>query len=86
VTTSGPPDGEEVNLALREAIEGVLGRFGELPLRWVLIAEAYGSSDGERGLWLAGSADLKPWDVLGMATYLDALERARIAARETGGG
>lgn len=81
--TRSEPDQEAVRDALRVAVEGVLHRFGELPTRWVLLAEAMGG-DGERSFWLTTGDATKPWDVLGLAAFADTLTRQAIYTRDDG--
>jgi hypothetical protein len=73
----GNPDPDAVLESVRKGIEDAFGRNGELPTKWVLIAEALGS-DGERGLWLAASRDSKPWETLDMMDYAIELERKKV--------
>lgn len=75
--TGQEPDQDAVNIALREAIEGTLARFGEFPTRWVLAAETVGQ-DNERALWLATAEGARPWDTIGLAGFLIERERAGI--------
>lgn len=71
------PDPDAVLESLRAGIEDAFARHGELPTKWVLVAEALGS-DGERGLWLSASKDAKPWETLGMMAYAVELERKKV--------
>jgi hypothetical protein len=80
----GHADPEAVIAALREGIEGGLGRHDEVPTKWVLISETVGI-DGERGLWLATSEGAKPWDIMGLLQWALAQEQAG-AMREVLGG
>jgi hypothetical protein len=74
------PNQEAVRHALREAVERVLHEHGELPTRWVLLAEAMGG-DGERSFWLVNGERTQPWDVIGMTGFADALTRDAISRR-----
>jgi len=71
------PDPQTVHAALREAVEGTLRRFGELPARYVLVVETLSASDGDRGLWTAASEGAKPWDTLGLLSCFEAAEREK---------
>lgn len=73
--TEGHADPQAVIGALREGIEGGLGRHGEVPTKWILISEAVGI-DGERALWMATSEDAKPWDLMGLLQWALAQEQA----------
>lgn len=79
--SEGHADPEAVIAALREGIEGGLGRHGEVPTKWILVSEAVGI-DGERALWMATSKDAKPWDIMGLLQWAFAQEQAG-AMRET---
>jgi len=78
VTAPALPDPDEVLAALRRAVAEAFAPFGELPTRWVLLAESLGL-DGERGLWSACSEEAKPWDTLGLLHFAAAREAAKIA-------
>jgi hypothetical protein len=39
-------------------------------------------TDGERSFWLTASDGAKPWDVLGMIGFADALTRDALSRRE----
>lgn len=76
------PEQEAVRLALRDAVEGVLRQHGEYPTKWVFLAEAMGAADGERTFWLTMGEATKPWDILGMAAFADALTREAVRNRD----
>lgn len=61
----------------RAAIDGAFSLHDEMPTAWVMVATALGA-DGERGLWLMASSEAKPWEILGMLDYAQALEHRKI--------
>ncbi len=67
-------DFEAVQREVGEAVAAVLARHGQMPNRWMLVAEVM-DTDGERSLETFASQDLRSWDALGMLAF--ALERER---------
>lgn len=59
---------EGIRDSLDRAIAAAFAAAGGFVVRWLVIAEAV-EADGARKLWLPESADLKPWDGLGMIEF-----------------
>jgi hypothetical protein len=71
---------ERVEDAIGRAIQDVIREHeGGFTMRWVAVIESCDES-GERGAWTLASPDAKPWDTLGMLTYAQQLEQARVIA------
>ncbi len=75
------PDPDALLADLRAAIEGVLGRHGEILTKWVFVAESLGS-DGERGLWTMVAEGQKAWDTLGLLEFGNISEAASVMAQK----
>jgi hypothetical protein len=60
---------DEFNRAVGDAVTAAVNQLEHgVVTRWVAVIESI-DPDGARGVWLAGSEDLKPWDTLGLLHF-----------------